>query len=249
MDEDKIRVRPVYRMKDVTVWSVRGEVVRDDLDVDFVAGGHHHRNRYIPEDEVWVERMMSRRDFALTAAHAVAELYLVRKGMDIGRAHEAAVSIERRLRLATWRNYTTGRPVEKEDKRDKRDAKGDAFGTLPGTDVETICLDFDGVVHSYTSGFQGDEVIPDPPMPGAKEAIRKLREEHDVVIHSTRCATPGGRQAIERWLDEHDIEVDGVDEHKPPAAIYVDDRGLRFEGAWSVVVDQINDILRSGDSL
>ena len=26
-----------------------------------------------------------------------------------------------------------------------------------------LCLDFDGVVHSYTSGWKGADVIPDPP--------------------------------------------------------------------------------------
>ena len=34
-----------------------------------------------------------------------------------------------------------------------------------------ICLDFDGVIHSYTSGWKGAAVIPDPPVPGALEFI------------------------------------------------------------------------------
>jgi hypothetical protein len=29
-----------------------------------------------------------------------------------------------------------------------------------------LCLDFDGVLHSYTSGWKGAAVIPDPPVPG-----------------------------------------------------------------------------------
>lgn len=31
----------------------------------------------------------------------------------------------------------------------------------------TICVDFDGCLHAYTSGWQGAEVVSDPPVPGA----------------------------------------------------------------------------------
>jgi len=106
--EDKIRVRQVYRMHGIALWSVRGEVVRDDLDVDFVGGGHHHRHDYIPEGEIWVERAMSRKDFALTAAHEMSELCLIRRGWDHEKAHEAAARIERNLRHARGRDCTQG---------------------------------------------------------------------------------------------------------------------------------------------
>lgn len=38
---------------------------------------------------------------------------------------------------------------------------------------QTVVFDFDGVIHSYTSGWKGATVIPDPPVPGIKEAIKK----------------------------------------------------------------------------
>ena len=40
----------------------------------------------------------------------------------------------------------------------------------------TVVFDFDGVIHSYTSGWKGTAEIPDPPVPGIGEAITKLRQ-------------------------------------------------------------------------
>ena len=35
-----------------------------------------------------------------------------------------------------------------------------------------LCLDFDGVIHSYASGWKGADVIPDAAVPGAMEFLR-----------------------------------------------------------------------------
>ena len=37
-----------------------------------------------------------------------------------------------------------------------------------------LCLDFDGVIHSFKSGWKGAGKIPDPPVEGAIEWIRSL---------------------------------------------------------------------------
>lgn len=102
--------------------------------------------------------------------------------------------------------------------------------------VETICLDFDGVLHSYVSGWQGETVIADPPIHGTDRAVERLRKRYRVVVHSARCQSREGREAVERWLAQHGIEVDEVCEHKPLAKMYVDDRGLRFDGDWEAVM-------------
>lgn len=104
----------------------------------------------------------------------------------------------------------------------------------------TVCLDFDGVIHSYKSGWQGIDVIPDPPVEGAKEAIAALRKEgKEVVVFSSRSKDPKGVKAIEDYLAKHGIEVDQVVHDKPPAQVYVDDRGVPFSGSW---VDTLKDI-------
>src|SRR5690606_32058853 len=92
----------------------------------------------------------------------------------------------------------------------------------------TVIFDFDGVIHSYTSGWQGATSIPDPPVPGIKEAIQQIREDYRVTVVSTRCFQPGGIEAIQNYLAKHGIEVDGVTAEKVPAILTVDDRAICF---------------------
>lgn len=105
----------------------------------------------------------------------------------------------------------------------------------------TICLDFDGVIHSYRSGWCGAEVIPDPPIHGTQEAIARLRKRYRVVVHSARCATDAGFEAVRAWLLRHKVEVDDVCRFKPPAAIYVDDRAVPFRGDWQQTIADIHE--------
>ena len=96
---------------------------------------------------------------------------------------------------------------------------------------KTVVFDFDGVIHSYTSGWKGTSVIPDPPVPGIKEAISDIRcAGYEVVVVSTRCATKEGHGAVRAWLIDNEIEVDGVKTEKPPAIVYIDDRAICFDG-------------------
>lgn len=106
---------------------------------------------------------------------------------------------------------------------------------------QTVCLDFDGVLHSYRSGWCGAHVIPDPPIHGTREAVARLRQQYRVAVHSSRCHTKEGRLAVESWLQRHDIVVDEVCEHKPPALVYVDDRAIRFRGVWDDVLTEIRE--------
>ncbi len=66
-----------------------------------------------------------------------------------------------------------------------------------------LCLDFDGVIHSYTSRWQGACVVSDPPVPGAFEFIVKALETYEVAIFSSRTHQWGGRGAMRRWMIRH----------------------------------------------
>jgi hypothetical protein len=71
-----------------------------------------------------------------------------------------------------------------------------------------ICCDFDGVLHSYTSGWKGAAEIPDPPVPGAMEWLALMTsDEHfprfEIAVYSSRSKEPGGIEAISAWLRQH----------------------------------------------
>lgn len=105
--------------------------------------------------------------------------------------------------------------------------------------MKTVVFDFDGVIHSYESGWKGIDIIPDPPVPGIKEAIDGIRKHFKVVVVSTRCYQEGGKEAVEAWLKKEGIIVDEVVTHKPPAVVYIDDRALTFDGNPQTLLKKI----------
>lgn len=106
--------------------------------------------------------------------------------------------------------------------------------------TKTIVFDFDGVIHSYTSGWKGIDIIPDPPVPGIKEAISDIRESgYEVVVVSTRNKTTSGRTAVKNWLKSNNIVVDKVCATKPPAIVYIDDRAICFDGHPETLLNKI----------
>lgn len=102
-----------------------------------------------------------------------------------------------------------------------------------------IVLDFDGVIHSYKNGWKGVTVIPDEPVEGVKEFIKKIREKFLVYILSSRTNTEEGKKAVENWLKKYNIEVDKVVEKKPPAYITIDDRCICFDGKFEGLEEKI----------
>jgi hypothetical protein len=117
-----------------------------------------------------------------------------------------------------------------------------------------LCLDFDGVLHSYSSGWKGADVIPDPPTPGAMMFLHQAINYFDVQIYSSRSSQPGGIQAMQDWLnynvaDFFDCTFAGAPSDmdkteavlsaisfptsKPAAFLTIDDRALCFTGNWA----------------
>jgi len=117
-----------------------------------------------------------------------------------------------------------------------------------------LCLDFDGVLHSYSSGWKGADVIPDPPTDGMAAFLDKAVDFFDVQIFSSRTHQPGGVDAMKRFIWDalaHHFDCPfagdprGFDRalavrdaisyptEKPAAMVSIDDRALCFTGNWA----------------
>jgi hypothetical protein len=70
-----------------------------------------------------------------------------------------------------------------------------------------LCLDFDGVIHGYSSGWKGARTIPDAPANGALEFIDAALKQFRVAVFSSRGRYFGGRRAMKAWLKHHFKEI------------------------------------------
>lgn len=109
-----------------------------------------------------------------------------------------------------------------------------------------LSLDFDGVIHSYVSGWKGADVITDAPVPGAIEFIISVVDEFDVNIFSTRNTQEGAIEAMKLYLLKHLTDYYlGISDFaniilnkitfpltKPPSFVGIDDRIILFEGTF-----------------
>ena len=111
-----------------------------------------------------------------------------------------------------------------------------------------LCLDFDGVIHSYSSGWQGADNIEDPPVPGALQWMKQAVLVFDVQIFSSRSNQEGGIAAMEHWLSYWEGRECGSADllkevsfptEKPPAHVTLDDRAITFTGEWPYLSDLV----------
>ncbi len=105
--------------------------------------------------------------------------------------------------------------------------------------MRTLLIDFDGVVHLYTSKWSGDDVIQDGPVPGAFEWITEMHRtrEFTLCIYSSRSKNPAGVEAMKTWfrlhgLPEYVLGALRFPTEKPAAWLTIDDRGFHFEGTF-----------------
>jgi len=104
---------------------------------------------------------------------------------------------------------------------------------------QTLCIDFDGVIHSYEKGWQGGEIygrVTD----GFWKWAQEVAPHFNLVIYSSRSKTAVGRLAMKQWLKKQ-WKASGntglmpkftYAQEKPPAWLTIDDRAICFEGRW-----------------
>jgi len=109
---------------------------------------------------------------------------------------------------------------------------------------KTIAIDFDGVINSYISGWQG-ETQTDAPVLSAMESISDLfNRGYKLIIFSTRAQSQEGIKTIREYIRKHaenNLLADSIEitDKKPIADMYVDDRAIPFTGDWKETLDKI----------
>ena len=82
----------------VSVWFVKGRLVRSVFDVEFTEGGHEHVYEYVPRGEVWIDDDIHDDELGFVLFHELHERNLMAKGMDYDAAHEESSRLERYYR-------------------------------------------------------------------------------------------------------------------------------------------------------
>jgi len=129
-----------------------------------------------------------------------------------------------------------------------RDRKFDTLGieserssenVPPGLEsqLKNIAIDFDGVIHTFDKGWHDGTCYGDP-IPGSLEAIKKLAQDWNIIIYSSKVLPDRplvngktGKELVEEWLEKHGVleHVSEVTHEKVRAQIYIDDKAYRFE--------------------
>lgn len=116
----------------------------------------------------------------------------------------------------------------------------------------TLCIDFDGVIHSYERGWQGGEIYGSL-TPGFVAWALEAREVLQLVVYSSRSKEPRLLMAMQEWLAarllEHfqDDTKAALDLYsaftfsavKPAAFLTIDDRAVRFDGDWGAMAPKM----------
>ncbi len=111
-----------------------------------------------------------------------------------------------------------------------------------------LCIDFDGVIHSYDKGWQNG-VIYGTVTPGFFEWAEEAAKLFKLVIYSSRSKTADGITAVQLWLYAQRVawrKSGGKDttgepltfefaSEKPAAFLTIDDRAVQFTGSWSAM--------------
>lgn len=104
---------------------------------------------------------------------------------------------------------------------------------------QTIGLDFDGVLHMYTSRWTKADEILDGPVPGAVEFVNLLQDKgFRVVVHSSRLANGvKAARAVRYWLKQNGFPDLELSAYKPPTWLSIDDRAWCFDGKFPTIED------------
>ena len=112
----------------------------------------------------------------------------------------------------------------------------------------TLVVDFDGTIAQWAPG--GFPAIGEP-IEGAEYFLSLLKSEGwKIIVYSCRCG-PELEAAMAEWLETNDIPYDEINVNssypwaagKPVGDIYLDDRGISFQGDWREAYQKVQEFV------
>lgn len=97
----------------------------------------------------------------------------------------------------------------------------------------TIAVDFDGVIHKYSKGWD-DGSVYDEPNEGAFESLQELHDlGYTLIIYTCRANNQVQLDLMVEWMGKWMKEKKcnftfTCTPFKPVAKVYIDDRAIRF---------------------
>jgi hypothetical protein len=100
--------------------------------------------------------------------------------------------------------------------------------------LNTICVDFNGVLDTYR-GYKPGYMYP--ARPGADRFLAELSSKYKVVI-----LTSADVDDVVKWLNEYNLYqyITMVTDKKVAAIAYIDDRAIRFDGSFDKVLNTLD---------
>lgn len=100
--------------------------------------------------------------------------------------------------------------------------------------TKKIFIDFDGVINDY-KGWKGEDNLF-LPKKGILKFLEWLSQTSEITIFTTRDTLK-----VSQWLEKHNLRqyIADITNVKRPAHIYIDDRGLKFNGNFNLLKTQI----------
>lgn len=110
------------------------------------------------------------------------------------------------------------------------------FTYIPNTKV--VCLDFNGVLDTYTGWVGGGVGTEYGPRPGVQEFLEQLnaRGYRPVILTAIKPSD------VMDWLRRYGLWdlIHDVTNVKPPAVAYIDDRAICFDGDFNKTLTQLD---------
>ena len=110
-----------------------------------------------------------------------------------------------------------------------------------------ICIDLDGTI--CKNKLPGQSYADLEPIPGAVEALKKLKEQgHYIIISTARhmktCNNNVGLVVAKQgktlldWLEKYKIKYDEIHFGKILATVYIDDHAIKFKN-WDHTIEEL----------